>query len=286
MRKVVDSTEGLLDALAALFPDSSRTTLRQMLRSGRVRVNGEVDGNARRRLRKGDVLDVGKKVTHPFLPPELAILYEDEWIIVILKPAGLLTVATENEREQTVQFFLNQYLKLSGKGDRIHVVHRLDRDTSGVLVFVKDFETRELFKALFSEHAIDREYVAVIEGTMPEKEGTLRSHLREDPDTFHVRSVRNEARGKLAVTKYRTVASGARYSIVEVRLETGRKNQIRVQFSEAGHPVVGDERYGAATDPIARLGLHAQLLGFVHPRTGKKLSFTAPLPDAFRNLEL
>ena len=280
MRKTIAEPSTLLDALAALYPDSSKTTLRQMLQAGRVRVNGEMEKNARRELDVDDVIDVGQKSMQIALPPELSILHEDEDLIVVLKAHGLLTVATERERETTAQAYLNAYLKEKGEG-RIHVVHRLDRETSGVLVFAKSFEAREALKEKFAAHDVERVYVAIIEGELDPPRGTFRSHLRERRD-YRMESVDAHPDAKLAVTHYRTIDTNGRYSMLEIRLETGRKNQIRTHLAEAGHPVVGDRLYGSAINPLGRLGLHAKILGFDHPRTKERMVFTAPLPKVFK----
>ena len=272
----------LLEALQARFPDSSRTTLRQLLQNDRVRVNGAVEKDAKLVLDGDDVVDVGPKPTHRALPPGVTVLHEDDDVIVLLKPHGLLTVATERERENTLQAGLNRYLAGGGR-ERVHVVHRLDRETSGVLVFAKTFEARETLKAQFAAHSVDRMYVAIVEGTMERPQGTIRSHLYEGRD-LRMRSSDAHPEAKLAVTHYRTIEVKEPYSMLEVTLETGRKNQIRAHLSEAGHPVAGDQLYGATTNPLNRLGLHAKLLGFAHPSSGKRLSFTAPIPRAFRDL--
>jgi len=272
----------LLEALQQRFPDSSRTTLRQLLQNERVCVNGAVEKDAKLVLDDDDVVDVGPKPTHRALPPGVTVLHEDDDVIVLLKPHGLLTVATERERENTLQAGLNRYLAGGGR-ERVHVVHRLDRETSGVLVFAKNFAAREALKEQFAAHSTDRMYVAVVEGTMAPPRGTIRSHLYEGRD-LRMRSSDAHPEAKLAVTHYRTIEEKGAYSMLEVTLETGRKNQIRAHLSEAGHAVVGDQMYGAATNPLNRLGLHAKLLGFTHPSTGKRLSFTAPVPHVFRDL--
>ena len=272
----------LLDALASLYPDSSKTTLRQMLQTGRVLVNGGVEKNARRALEESDTVAVTGKAARISLPPELTLLHEDDDVIVVLKANGLLTVATEREKDNTAQAYLNAYLREKGE-ERIHVVHRLDRETSGVLLFAKNFAAREKLKEKFAEHAIDRLYVAVIEGRIDPPNGTIRSNLLEMKDLRMV-SVPFHQDAKLAVTHYRTIESRGPYSMLEVTLETGRKNQIRAHLSEAGHPVIGDRLYGSDTNPISRLGLHAKLLGFEHPATGKKMSFTAAVPQLFLKL--
>jgi 23S rRNA pseudouridine1911/1915/1917 synthase len=283
VRQTVRDAAALLDALAVLFPDSSRTTLRQMLQTGRVRVNSEVEKNAKRELIRGDVIDIGEKSSTIALPPGLAIVHEDDDVIVVLKGNGLLTVATERERETTAQAYLNAYLKAKGERERIHVVHRLDRETSGVLVFAKHLDAREALKNLFAAHDVERVYIAIIEGAIDPPRGTIRSYIRERRD-LRMESVEAHPDAKLAVTHYRTLKTNARYTMLEITLETGRKNQIRTHLSEAGHPVIGDRLYGSTINPIARLGLHAKLLGFAHPSTGKKMVFTAPVPDSFVKL--
>jgi 23S rRNA pseudouridine1911/1915/1917 synthase len=229
---------------------------------------------------------VGQKTIQVPLPAELSILHEDEDVIVVFKAHGLLTVATERERDTTAQAYLNEYLRLQG-GGRIHVVHRLDRETSGVMVFARSLEAREALKERFAAHDVDRVYVAVIEGTIQPERGTIESHLRERRD-LRMESV--AVRGALpegvkhAVTHYRTIASNGTYSMLEITLETGRKNQIRTHLSDKDHPVVGDRMYGSTVNPLGRLGLHAKLLGFDHPRSGKRLVFTVPIPKSFRQL--
>jgi len=281
VRLSVPAPQQLLDALATLYPDSSRTTLRQMLQTGRVRVNGEVEKNAKRELEEDDVVDIAERAAHRNLPPGLSILHEDGDVIVVLKSNGLLTVPTEREREATAQAYLNAYLDPRNREDRIQVVHRLDRETSGVLVFAKNAYAREQLKEQFAEHTVERMYIAIVEGELDPEEGTFRSYLREMRDLKMV-SVDAHPDAKYAVTHYRTVKSNGRFSMLEVTLETGRKNQIRAHLSEAGHPVVGDKMYGSELNPIGRLGLHAKLLGFDHPITRKHLVFTAPMPKSFR----
>jgi len=283
VRQVVAEAQTLLDALARLFPESSKTTLRQMLQGGRVRVNGAVEKNARCELGAGDLVEVGQKSVAPALPPGLAILHEDDDVIVVLKSHGLLTVATERERETTAQAYLNVYLQSKG-AERVHVVHRLDRETSGVLVFAKHFAAREALKEKFAAHDIERVYVAVIEGALDPPRGTFRSHLRERKD-LRMESVDDlHPDAKLAVTHYRTIETNGRFSLLEIQLETGRKNQIRTHLAEAGRPIAGDRLYGSTINPLGRLGLHAKLLGFDHPATGKRMVFTAPVPKSFVTL--
>jgi 23S rRNA pseudouridine1911/1915/1917 synthase len=282
VRKSIESPQALIDALAALYPESSKTTLRQILQTGRVRVNGEIEKNAKRELEPDDTLDVAEKAVHRNLPPGLAILHEDRDVIVVLKANGLLTVPTERERDTTAQAYLNAYLGQARGKERIHVVHRLDRETSGVLVFAKNAYAREQLKEQFAAHSVDRVYVAIVEGEMEPPSGTFRSYLREMRDLKMV-SVDAHPDAKYAVTHYKTAQTNGRYSMLEVTLETGRKNQIRAHLSEAGHPIVGDRMYGSEVNPIGRLGLHAKLLGFDHPVSTEHLVFTAPVPKVFKD---
>lgn len=274
--------QSLLDMLAELFPESSRTTLRQMMQSGRVRVNGEPEIDAKRTLSSGDEISVLSRSEAVTLPSTLTLLHEDDDVIVVIKANGLLTVATEREKENNAHALLDDYLRQKS-GGRVHVVHRLDRETSGVLVFAKNFKAREVLKEKFAAHDIDRIYVAIIAGKIEPRAGTIQSNLLERPN-LRMESVKRHPEAKMAITHYRTLQSAGPYTMLEVTLETGRKNQIRAQLSERGHPVVGDQFYGSTINPIGRLGLHAQLLGFDHPTTGRKMTFTAPVPRAFRDL--
>src|SRR6266550_7157687 len=228
MRRIVAAPASLLDALAEVYPDSSKTSLREILKGGRVRVNGEVEKDAKLPLDADDVLDMAQKSDRLALPPGLLILHEDIDVIVVFKANGLLTVATERERENTAQAWLNTYLG-ARREERIHVVHRLDRETSGVLVFAKNFHAREALKEQFAAHSVDRLYVAIIEGAIEPPSGTIRSNLLERKD-LRMQSVDAHPDAKFAVTHYRTIAGNGPYSMLEVTLETGRKNQIRAQL--------------------------------------------------------
>src|ERR1700730_8468967 len=225
MRRIVAAPVSLLDAIGEVYPDSSKTSLRQILRSGRVRVNGESEKDAKLQLDADDVLDIAQKSDRLALPSGLLILHEDVDVIVVFKANGLLTVATERERENTAQAYLNAYLG-ARREERIHVVHRLDRETSGVLVFAKNFHSREELKEQFAAHSVDRLYIAIIEGAIEPAAGTIRSHLLERKD-LRMESVDAHPDAKLAVTHYRTITTTPTHSMLEVRLETGRKNQIR-----------------------------------------------------------
>jgi 23S rRNA pseudouridine1911/1915/1917 synthase len=276
----------LLDVLQQQFPDSSKTTLRKLLQNDRVHVNGAAERDAKRAIERTDRVEVAARAARQSLDRRLTILYEDTDLIVVDKPTGLLTVASPDERTETAEAFLDAYLGARAGQTRAHVVHRLDRDSSGVLVFAKDADMRDRLKDLFATHDIDRIYVAIVHGRLAEPAGTFHSFLAEDR-ALQVRSVADTGQGKEAITHYRTVTAGDRYSLLEVTLETGRRNQIRVHLSEAGHPIVGDAMYGKGReDPLGRLALHARLLAFVHPGKGNKMTFHSLVPEAFTKLKL
>ena len=269
----------LLEVLQERYPDSSKTTLRQMLAADRVRVNGAPERDAKRDVASTDQVEIVARSER--IDPRVRILFEDADVIVIDKAEGLLTVPSDEVLYETAETILTKYA-----GRPVLHAHRLDRDTSGILVFAKNAYVRSQLQERFATHDVERVYVAIVHGKLQEPSGTFRSHLAED-DGLRVRSVA-PGQGKEAITHYRTIASGRRYSILEVTLETGRRNQIRVHLAEAGHPVVGDTMYGKGReeDPLGRLALHAKQLGFVHPTTREKMVFSSELPREFRELKL
>jgi 23S rRNA pseudouridine1911/1915/1917 synthase len=253
----------LLDLLQQRFPDSSKTTLRKMLEADRVRVNGAVARDAKAEVSSDDVVDVVSRKRA--VDPRVEILHEDDDVLVINKAAGLLTVATEHgDDEETAESLLNRYTRA------LHV-HRLDRETSGVLVFARNAWARDRLQEQFAGHDIERVYIAIAHGRLEPSSGTFRSQLVDEG------RVRSAPGGKLAITHYRTLSFDGRDSLLELTLETGRRNQIRVHLAEAGHPVAGDAIYGVA-DGWARLALHATRLGFTHPRSGKMMRFEVRAP--------
>ena len=211
------------------------------------------------------------------------LLYEDEHLIVVNKPAKLLSVATEKEKTRTAYHIVTDYVKSRKVGDRIFVLHRLDRDTSGVLMFARDAETKELFQSRWNEIVTRRGYLAVVEGVPKPDRDTVRSYLVET-DTHMSFSGQPGPNAREAVTSYQVVKAGNGYALLDVSIETGRKNQIRVHMKEKGHPVAGDRQYGARTNPIGRLCLHANELSFVHPVTGKPVTFKARMPRDFNRV--
>ena len=211
------------------------------------------------------------------------ILYEDEHLIVVNKPAKQLSVATDKEKARTAYHMVTDYVKARRVGDRIFVLHRLDRDTSGVLMFARDPETKELFQSHWNEMVTRRGYLAVVEGTPKPDRDTIRSFLVET-DTHLSFSGAPGKGAKEAITSYQVVKTGGGYALLDINIETGRKNQIRVHMKELGHPVAGDKQYGARTNPIGRLCLHANELSFTHPVTGEQITFKAKMPRDFNRV--
>ncbi len=211
------------------------------------------------------------------------ILYEDEHLIVVNKPAKLLSVANDKEKTRTAYHLVTDYVKARRVDDRIFVLHRLDRDTSGVLMFARDAETKELFQARWNEIVTRRGYLAVVEGVPKPAQDTIRSYLVET-DTHLSFSGAPGKGAKEAVTSYQIVKAGSGYALLDISIETGRKNQIRVHMKEKGCPVAGDKQYGARTNPIGRLCLHANELSFTHPATGEQITFKAKMPRDFNRV--
>lgn len=218
---------------------------------------------------------------------DIRIVYEDRWIVVIDKPSGLLTMSTGKSGEDTAYSRLTAIM-----GSKIFIVHRLDRDTSGLLVFAKDAMTKHLLQENWDESVLERRYVALVRGIPNPAEDTITSWLRESPKSFKVHSSARDDGGQKAVTHYRLLKGGRAYSLVEFELETGRKNQIRVHSSLMGNPIAGDTKYWdlggnreRPGNPIGRLALHAKSLVFIHPQTGKKMSFQSPVPGNFIALD-
>lgn len=232
-------------------------------------VEGRVVRLANHPVQAGESVEIGPKVQ--FLRGDIRLLYEDADLVVIVKPEGLLSVATDFETHSAHAILKER------KEAIVYPVQRLDRETSGVMVFAYTQRAREGLQEQFQAHSIDRTYSGIVEGILQEKKGSWQSYLIEDPDYF----VRSANQGKLSITHYEVIRETRKLSLVRFKLETGRKNQIRVHCSEAGHPLAGDEKYGAKTNPAKRLCLHASRLGFMHPASGKKMQFEIPMPDSF-----
>jgi 23S rRNA pseudouridine1911/1915/1917 synthase len=272
----------LLDWLLGALAPMNRTRVKQVLRSGRVAVNGTSVTRHDHPLRPGDQVSITDNAPAPAAADAgIAIVHEDAHLLVIDKPAGLLTVATESEKTDTAFVRLSAHLAARNAG-RPYVVHRLDRDTSGLLLFARTAEVRDQLQADWE--GVTKTYLAVVEGTPHPAAGTVENFLTEGRD-LRVRASRHAGRdAKRAVSRYRVRATRGGHSLVEVELETGRKHQIRVHLAGLGCPVAGDKMYGATTDPARRLCLHAWRLAFDHPTTGARVELEAAAPPALTRL--
>lgn len=274
---IVKADSTLLPFLLEHVKGISRNSVKNLLTRRQVLVNGQSVTRHDHPLSPGtkvEILAAGSRA------PTFPILYEDSNIIVIDKPAGLLSVATPKEREKTAYHMVGDYLR--GKGERVFVLHRLDKDTSGVLMFAKSEAVKRAYQDNWDKLVKRRCYLALVEGTPKSEEGLVHSYLKET-DTHLVYSVdRPGGTAKEAITHYRLLARKGVLSLLEVELETGRKNQIRVHMKDLGHPVTGDKKYGAAANNLGRLGLHAHIVSVTDPFTKKLMTFTAPAPKGFR----
>ncbi|HJB57214.1 MAG TPA: RluA family pseudouridine synthase [Candidatus Flavonifractor intestinipullorum] len=278
-----EADDSLLAFLLRHVKGKSRNNIKSMLARGQVSVDGRTATRFDHPVAVGSRVAVKAHVEEevPGLP--FPILYEDRDILVIDKPAGLLTIANEKEKVRTAYHMLTDYVRQESKFGRVFVVHRLDRDTSGVVLFAKNEETKRAFQEDWDARVLRRGYRALVEGVPQPPEGEVRSFLRETR-THLVYSGAPGRDAKEAVTLYRTLASGGGYALLEIDLKTGRKNQIRVHMSDLGHPIAGDRQYGARTRPLGRLCLHAHRLELIDPRSGEKRVFAAREPAAFRRL--
>lgn len=279
MRYTVKTPSTLFGFLKTIYPDSSHKTIKQILENNRVVLNGRVARLPKLPLKPGYVVEILKKELRP-LNPALKLIYEDDALIVIEKPEGLLTIATEQEQEKNVYSYLYDYVKGKDPKNKIFIVHRLDEGTSGLIVFARNQGVQELLKQAFATHDVERRYIALVEKQMRKSAGTLRCYLAEGKN-FRVYPTDDKEKGKLAITHYRVIKQNETQALLDINLETGRRGQIRVQLSNIGHPIVGDKKYGAETDPFKRLCLHAYKLAFVHPVTSKKVVFESPPPKCF-----
>ncbi|CAM3682850.1 RluA family pseudouridine synthase [Cohnella lubricantis] len=278
--EVAEGSELLAFLLNKLSPEG-RNSVKSMLARGQVSVEGRVEKAYNYPLRPGQQVSVSKeKIVDKPRFIGLSILYEDDDLVVIQKDAGLLSISAPHEPDAITAYRqLMEHVRQDNPTSRIFVVHRLDRDTSGVMMFAKSEKVQQALQNDWQEAVQERSYIALVEGTLRQAEGKIESWLKESK-TLKMYSSQRPDDGQHAVTHYKTLQTGNGYSLLEVRLETGRKNQIRVHMQDIGHPIVGDKKYGSRSRAIGRLGLHANVLSFVHPTTGKTLRFESPIPKA------
>ncbi len=272
---------GLLEFLAEAMPDRKRTALKSLLKYNQVMVNGTVTRQFDAALNEGDEVKVDlSRAFVTFYNRRVQLVYEDDDIIVINKGYGLLSMGNDKIKDGTAYSIVRDYLKAKDPRNKLFIIHRLDQQTSGLMMFAKNIEAKEAMQHNWNNMVRRREYVCVVEGKLDPAEGEVRSNLAEN-SRYHVFSTDDPEQGKPALTRYRTVRSGSGYTLAAVELETGRKNQIRVHMQDLGHPIAGDRRYGAKSSPIHRLALHARTLVFIHPVSRKLMNFETPIPASF-----
>ncbi|KAA6340705.1 Ribosomal large subunit pseudouridine synthase D [termite gut metagenome] len=283
---VKDACE-LMDFLMTKAKDGiSRTAAKSLLSNRLVLVNNVITTQYNFMLKPGMKVQISKnRETKEFRNNLLKIVYEDAYLIVVEKREGLLSIGTDKQKERTVHSILNEYVKRTNRQRRIYIVHRLDKDTSGLMIFAKDEKTKATLQDYWNEIVTDRRYVAILSGEMEKDTGTITSWLK-DSKVFITYSSASDNGGDKAITHYKTIKRINGYSLVEFDLETGRKNQIRVHAQDLKHPVLGDTKYGNGNNPLGRLALHAFRLHFHHPITGELMKFETPYPEEFKKLML
>lgn len=273
---IVKENEILIEFLKKMFSNLSKNSVKSLLHNEKVFVNGNMTTKYNYELNIGDVVEIREKVAK-----NIDIIYEDKDIIVINKPSGLLTVATEKEKNKTAYHLVMEYLKKKNKNNRIFIIHRLDKDTSGIIMFAKNERAKHLYQDNWNDIVKKRCYYAVIDGKMENKEGTIKSYLKENGNMVY--SVKDRS-GKLAITEYKVLKERKNISLLDINLKTGRKNQIRVHMKENKTPILGDLKYGEKSKLINRLALHAYKLELINPVTKKLLIFEASMPNEIKTL--
>ncbi len=271
----------LREFLQKKLPEKSLNKIKSMLYHNQVIVNGTITSKYDYPVKAGQKVIIKSHGAKNTIGSQfLDIIYEDDEIIAINKPAGLLTIATDKEKELTAYHYLTEYLRERDGLNHIFILHRLDKDTSGVVIFAKNEELKTKFQDQWNKLVVLRGYIAIVNGHTPEKSGTIKSFLKETT-THLIYSCHGDSDGKLAVTHYEVIKENNDYSMLRIKIDTGRKNQIRVHMKDLGNPIIGDKKYGAGSCPIRRLGLHADKLIIKHPVTGKELCFEATPDKAF-----
>lgn len=274
----------LMDFLMKKIAGISRTSVKSLLAKRQVYVDHVIVTQYNFSLKPGMKVQISRdKGKKEFRSSLLKIVYEDAYLLVIDKREGLLSIGTDKQKERTAHSILNEYVQRYSKERRVYIVHRLDKDTSGLMVFAKDEKTKFTLQDYWDEIVRDRRYVAIVSGDMEKDSGTVTSWLKDNKMYVTYSSMTNNG-GDKAITHYKTIKRAQGYSLVELDLETGRKNQIRVHMQDLNHPVIGDVKYGNGDNPIGRLALHAFKLSFYHPVTGELLEFETPYPPSFKKL--
>ncbi len=274
----------LMEFLTTTLQGQSRTNIKSLLSERQILVNGVVHTHFAHPLEKGDKVEILYTKIRGSQIKGLKIVFEDDDLIVIDKESGILSMATDKEREKTAYSIIKTYLKEKNPLNKVFIVHRLDRDTSGVMILAKSEEMQQKLQTHWADIVTERTYIAIVEGRVEKSEDTIKSYLRENSVFVTVSDNSDIFGGKLAISHYKVLAKSPAFTMVEVKIDTGRKNQIRAHMKEIGYPIIGDPKYGAKKNPLGRLGLHAKNIVFVHPKTGKTLEFISPVPARFSEM--
>ena len=281
MKTTVSKSTTLIEFLVEQYPDSPRTRIKKLLQSGTIRINDKPVTLHSYPLNHGDIVEINLRGGNSTKGLPFPVLFEDQHIIVVDKPAGKPTSSTDGSL--SIQDIITEFLKKQSKGKtRAHVVHRLDKEVSGVLLFAKTREAMETIKEKWEE--TEKHYFALVEGIPDKAEDTIKSWLIEDKSQ-KVHSSRETTNAKFSITNYKTIKQVNNNTLLDVQTETGRKNQIRVHLSDIGCPIVGDRKYGASTDYIRRIRLHAYSLSFPHPVREEMIIVKSPMPEGFLSLK-
>ncbi len=281
----VSENVDLMTFLLAKMGGMSRNSIKSLLSHRQVMVNEIITTQFNLALKPKDKVTINSlRGNFELSHPKMKIIFEDQYLIVVEKKEGLLTVSTGKSDETTAFSILKNYVKKSSPQNRIFVVHRIDRETSGIILFAKTREIQLAMQEHWHEVVTRRVYVALVEGKMEKEKDTIVTWLTENEKSLKIHSSDVDNGGQQAITHYRTVKSNEKYSLLEIELETGRKNQIRVHLQGIGHPICGDKKYGSNVSPIGRLGLHARILAFIHPMTLENVNFETPVPRNFLNV--
>lgn len=283
--KIVVRKPGILfDFLKENLSKESKNNIKSLLSKKHVYVNDKLQTKYDYKVYEDDIVEIKTK---EFIDKKtnirLEIIYEDNDIIVINKPSGILSIANNKEKELTIYHLVMNYLKSKNKNNKVFIIHRLDRDTSGVLIFAKSEKIKNLFQKNWNDMVLERKYYAIVEGTLKNKKGIIKSYLKENNNHI-VYSSNDNINGKLAITEYEVIKSNEKYSLLDINIKTGRKNQIRVHLSDLGKPIIGDKKYGSKINPINRLALHAYKLKMIDPRNNKIIDFSIKLPKKIEKM--
>lgn len=274
----------LMDFLCAKMHDAKRNDIKKWMKYGHIKINGAIKQKFDDMVAQEAIVELNISRPFPcFSHPRVQLVYEDEHVIVINKGYGLLSVGAQNHKKEINAYdIVRNYVKQKDPRSKLFIVHRLDRDTSGLMMFVKTEEAQDVLRHNWNNMILERLYVAVLEGYLEQDKGYVKSRLAENSQ-YVVYSTENPDEGRLAVTHYQAIEKGNGYTLAEFSLDTGRKNQIRVHAKDLGHPITGDKKYGAKRSPLHRLALHALTLRFAHPITRKDMYFETPIPQKFRD---